>query len=153
MIIDWYHMCKSERLINISFFNCDFFMCLEDRDWKICWEEKGGVQVVLSGVNKHHLPVFTNIRHDSNPNFNSLPPGRCSSNYKRIILKLMMQSNSMSTPCEFTLRWWMSQNVTNGKSTLVQVMAWWSVWYKTKFGSQYFGYQLWWPFGIGHQNW
>ena len=29
----------------------------------------------------------------------------------------------------------------------------WAVWYKTKVGSQNFGYQLWWLFGIGYQNW
>ena len=40
-----------------------------------------------------------------------------------IIFKLIIQNSSWGTLCETALRW-MPQNLTNGESTLVQVMAW-----------------------------
>ena len=53
----------------------------------------------------------------------SLSTGRCGNNFKTIIFKGIMQNNTLGTHCEIALRW-MSHNLTNEKSTLVQVMAW-----------------------------
>ena len=55
---------------------------------------------------------------------NSLAPGKCSINFKSIIFKLTIQKSSLGTCCEIALRRRMPQNLTNEKSTLVQVMAW-----------------------------
>ena len=42
---------------------------------------------------------------------------------------------------------WINDWVNNRKTVDL------TVWYKTKFGSQNFGYHLWWTFGLGYQNW
>ena len=54
---------------------------------------------------------------------NSLAPGRCGKNFKNIIFKTVIWSSSWSTRYEI-VRKWMSKNLTNEKSTLLQVMAW-----------------------------
>ena len=45
-----------------------------------------------------------------------------SRNFKSIIFKLIIQNSSLGTRCEIADRW-MPQNLTNEKSTLVQVMV------------------------------
>ena len=55
--------------------------------------------------------------------FNSSAPGRCGSNFRSKNVKLIIQNSRLGSRCEFGLRW-MSQNLTNAKSTLVQVLAW-----------------------------
>ena len=55
--------------------------------------------------------------------FNSLVPGRCGSYFKSIHFRLVIQNDSLGSGCHSALRW-MSQNLTNEKSALVQVMAW-----------------------------
>ena len=54
---------------------------------------------------------------------NSLAPGRPGHNSKSMILKLIMQNTSLGTHCVIALQW-MSQKLTDEKSTLAQVMAW-----------------------------
>ena len=54
---------------------------------------------------------------------NSLAPGICINNLESIILKHMLRIKFKSTACKIALRW-VPQNLTNKKSTLVQVMAW-----------------------------
>ena len=54
---------------------------------------------------------------------NSLPPGIYGNDFKRIFFRLVIQNNSLGSHREITLRW-MTQNLANEKSTLVQVMAW-----------------------------
>ena len=53
---------------------------------------------------------------------NSFAPGICVCNLYLVIFKLILQ-NSLATHCEIALKW-MPQNLTNKKSTLVQVMVW-----------------------------
>ena len=55
--------------------------------------------------------------------FNSLFPGRCSCNFKLVIFKVVSRLDILSISCEITLRG-KPRNITNGKSALVQVMAW-----------------------------
>ena len=50
-----------------------------------------------------------------------LVPKRCGQNFKSIIFKLIIENNKLGF--EIALRW-MSQNLTNEKSMLVQVMMW-----------------------------
>ena len=50
-------------------------------------------------------------------------PGRCGSNSKRIIFKLIVLNNSLDICCEIASRW-MPRKFINDKSTLLQVMAW-----------------------------
>ena len=55
--------------------------------------------------------------------FNSLAPGRCGSNSKSIIFKLIIRNNNFCTHCEIALKW-MPHNLTDDKSTLTWVMVW-----------------------------
>ena len=54
---------------------------------------------------------------------NSLAFGRFANNFEIITFKLIIQNNGLGTCCQIALRW-KQQNLTNDKSTLVQVMAW-----------------------------
>ena len=54
---------------------------------------------------------------------NSLSPGRCGSNFKRIFSEGMSLIKFMNISVEIALRW-MPLNTFDEKSTLVQVMAW-----------------------------
>ena len=54
---------------------------------------------------------------------NYLDPGRCGNNFNSMMVKLIIPDSSLGTRCETPLRW-MPQNLSNEKSTLVQVMAW-----------------------------
>ena len=56
-------------------------------------------------------------------NINSLAPGRCASYLKFVTFKVVSRINILSISCEIVLRW-MPQGLIDGKSTLVQVMAW-----------------------------
>ena len=51
-----------------------------------------------------------------------LVPGRCGSNFKRLIINLKLRIRFMSISGEIAFRW-MPQNIIDDKSTLVQVMA------------------------------
>ena len=55
--------------------------------------------------------------------FNRLAPGRCCSNFKSVILKIIIQNSSLGTYHGITLEW-MPENLIKEKLTLVQVMAW-----------------------------
>ena len=54
---------------------------------------------------------------------NSLAPGRCGSNFRSTLFKLIIQNSGYGTYCYIALKW-MPRNHTNKKSMLVQVMAW-----------------------------
>ena len=72
-------------------------------------------------------PEFYGQVHNTQHTFilNSLAPGRCGSDFdfKSIISENMLGIKFMRTSCEIAL-WWMPQNTFDGKSTLVQIMAW-----------------------------
>ena len=54
---------------------------------------------------------------------NSLAPGRYINNLESVIFKHMFRIKFMNISCKIALRS-VPQNLTNGKSTLVQVIAW-----------------------------
>ena len=54
---------------------------------------------------------------------NSFTPGKCGFHLKLAIFKLISRRDIFGISCEIELRQ-MPQNLTNEKSTLVQVMAW-----------------------------
>ena len=54
---------------------------------------------------------------------NSLAPGKFQFNFRKIIFKLTLVNGDWGISCEISLRW-MPQDLTDDKSTLVQVMAW-----------------------------
>ena len=54
---------------------------------------------------------------------NSLAPGRYYCKFKLIIFKFTSQKDILSISCEMAL-WWIPQDLPDGQSTLVQVMAW-----------------------------
>ena len=55
--------------------------------------------------------------------FNTLAPGRFQRNFWKIIFQMILVIDGWSISCKIGLEW-MSMDLTNGKSTLVQVMAW-----------------------------
>ena len=61
------------------------------------------------------------VRHRSN--LNSLAPSRFCLNFRWVIFKQILVIDGWVISCEITLRW-MSQGLTDDKSTLVQVMSW-----------------------------
>ena len=54
---------------------------------------------------------------------NSLVPEGCANDFKMLIFQLIIQNVNLVNRCEVSLRC-MPQNLTDDKSTLVQVMAW-----------------------------
>ena len=56
-------------------------------------------------------------------NINSLAPGRFEQNFRSLIFKLISVNDGWGIPCKIALRW-MPLDLTDDKSTLVQVMAW-----------------------------
>ena len=52
-----------------------------------------------------------------------LVPGRCGSNFKRKIFKLITLNTNLDTPCGHAVKL-LPQNLTSKKSALAQVMAW-----------------------------
>ena len=54
---------------------------------------------------------------------NSLAPGKFEWNFKYLILQIISVIDGWGISCELALRW-MSLDLTDDKSTLVQVMAW-----------------------------
>ena len=55
--------------------------------------------------------------------FNSLAPGRVQFNFRKVIFKLILVNGGWGISYEIALGW-MPQDLTDDKSTLVQVMAW-----------------------------
>ena len=55
--------------------------------------------------------------------FNSLAPGRFQRNFRKVIFQLTLAINGWSISCKI-LHKWMPMDLTDGKSTLVQVMVW-----------------------------
>ena len=63
----------------------------------------------------HALAIF--------PVVNSLAPGKFEWNFRHVIFKQILVIDGWGISCEIALRW-ISLNLTDDKSTLVQVMAW-----------------------------
>ena len=57
------------------------------------------------------------------PAFNSLAPGRFQRNFRKVIFQPILVIDGGSISCKIVLKW-MPMDLTDGKSTLVQVMAW-----------------------------
>ena len=54
---------------------------------------------------------------------NSLAPGRFERNLRKVLFKLILMIGGLGIFCKIALRW-MSTDLIDDKSTLVQVMAW-----------------------------
>ena len=70
----------------------------------------------------YRQPIWTNGRLWAQL-FNSLSPGRFQFNFSKVIFKLTLVNGGWGISYEIALRW-MPQDLTDDKSTLVQVMAW-----------------------------
>ena len=64
-----------------------------------------------------------NVLHCINIVFNSLAPGRCQFNFRYVIFKRNLVNGGWGISYEIALRW-MPLDLTDDKSTLIQVMAW-----------------------------
>ena len=65
---------------------------------------------------RYTVPLGTNV-------FNSLAPGRFEQSFRSVIFKLISVTDGWGISSKIALKW-MPQDLTDDKSTLVQVMAW-----------------------------
>ena len=83
--------------------------------------------MVVSSVSSHCLKQWRfngNIFDDyASWIFNSLAPWRFEQNFRLVIFKLISVSDGWGISCKIVLRW-KPLDLTDDKSTLVQVMAW-----------------------------
>ena len=68
-------------------------------------------------------PEWGHIHVSLWPHFNSMAPGRFQFNLRKVIFKLTLVNGGWGISYEIALRW-MPQDLTDDKSTLVQLMAW-----------------------------
>ena len=84
------------------------------------------------------------------PWFNSLAPGRFQFNFRKVIFKLTSVNGGWGISYEIALIW-MPQDLTDDKSTLVQVMAW------CRQATSHYLSQCWprslWPNGVTRPQW
>ena len=66
---------------------------------------------------------FAPKKHTVQVNFNSLAPVKFEWNFRCLIFQIISVIDGWGISCELTLRW-MSLDLTDDKSALVQVMAW-----------------------------
>ena len=78
------------------------------------WHSTSFIRILVGCLQWYEIDIYGWL--------NSLAPGRCNSNFKNIIFKLIMQNSNLGTRCKIAIRW-MPQNLTNEKATLVQLMA------------------------------
>ena len=78
-------------------------------------------QATMSLVVMHDQ--LQNVLENNDNLFNSLAPGKFEWNFRYLILQIISVSDGWGFSCELALRW-MSLDLTDDKSTLVQVMAW-----------------------------
>ena len=77
-----------------------------------------GLWIVICFRTSHYLKqCWLNLT------FNSLTPGRFQFNFRKVIFRLTLVNGGWGISYEIVLRW-MPQDLTDDKSTLVQVMAW-----------------------------
>ena len=74
-------------------------------------------------LNRGQTFVYTIDSQDQLRCLNSLAPGRCRGNIKSTMFELIIENSSLSTWCEIAPRW-MPRNLTNEKSTLLQLTHW-----------------------------
>ena len=81
-----------------------------------------GSSQVLNGGGDEGQPWWDG-EHGFNTVFNSLDPGKSEWHFRYLILQIISVIDGWGISCELALRW-MSLDLTDDKSTLVQVMAW-----------------------------
>ena len=102
-------------------------MCnlLTEYDTFITKQSSTGTNIIHTTINPYNVCQIYHWVNHFGKGFNALAPGKYGNNLKTltsIILKLIMQNNSLDTHCEIACSW-MPKNLINGKSTLVQVMT------------------------------
>ena len=69
------------------------------------------------------VPVYCVLLWFHKGLFNSLAPERLQRNIRKVIFQLILVIRGWSISCKIVLKW-MPMDLNDGKSTLVQVMAW-----------------------------
>ena len=81
---------------------------------------------------------------------NSLAPGKFEWHFRHVIVKQILVINDWGISCEIALAW-KPQDLTDDKSTLVQVMAW------CRQTTSHYLSQCWpralWPYGVTRPQW
>ena len=89
--------------------------------WSDCIVQSMWLNHDLTWYNIEYSNAMTNVEHRSD--FNSLAPGRPGCHVKTAIFNLLLLIGIFTSSNDYALRW-MPWDLTNDKSTLVQVMAW-----------------------------
>ena len=99
------------------------------------------VQITLTVRHPYSLSLYC---------INSLAPGRSEFDYKNVIVNLVLLIGIFSS-CHDNAFWWMPQDLTDDKSTLIQVMAW------CRQATSHYLSQCWLsslsPYGIARSQW
>ena len=74
--------------------------------------------VILENMDNNHVDGMM-----THALINSLAPGRFQTNFRKVIFQLILVTDDWSISCKIVLKW-MPMDLTDGKSTLEQVMAW-----------------------------
>ena len=74
--------------------------------------------VILENMDNNHVDDMM-----AHALINSLAPGRFQTNFTKVIFQLILVTDDWSISCKIVLKW-MPMDLTDGKSTLEQVMAW-----------------------------
>ena len=93
--------------------------------WKI-WLYRGQHSCGVGGTKTSLVDMLgpeQNGPHLADNIFNSLAPGRFEFHFRQVIFKLTLVNGGWGISYEIALRW-MPPDLTDDKSTLVQVMAW-----------------------------
>ena len=76
------------------------------------------------GISFISYPRIVSLLTDSEQHFvNSLAPGRSGGNFENVVFKLALLICIFKSSCDNVTRW-IPQELTDNKSTLVQVMVW-----------------------------
>ena len=94
-----------------------------------CWHSPSYQQKGCHDGQTHpsagRVQVIRQVGHIGTPSTlcNSLAPGRFETKFWQVILKLTLEIHGWDSSSKIALRW-MSLDLTDDKSTLIQVMAW-----------------------------
>ena len=133
-------------------------ICRESIDWLVVWLNHWLIDyicwsrvcylVTITDTTTH--PITLQVINSSTLSLNSLTPGRSECDSKNAIFNLVLLTGIFRSSYDNALRW-MPQDLTDDKSTLVQVMAW------CRQATSHYLKQRWLsslsPYGVARQQW
>ena len=114
---NWFRHSIMSLIDNLHYINCIHFIDTSVR--RTPWG-----YVCLVSVNSSYISGYILQSYFLKNNQNSLASGLWDNHFRNIIFTLIIQNGRLGTRCEIVLSR-MPQKLTDEKSTLVQLMAWW----------------------------